>query len=287
MQKTIILGASGQLGNCIAKVAQQRGISDILFPSEQEADILASDQLRLLFEKEQPAFVVNCAAYTAVDKAEDDVEKARLINKVGPETIARLCQELGITMIHISTDFVFAGNVTKLLNEEDVAEPVSVYGATKLEGEQVIAQVLPQHIIIRTAWLYSEFGNNFVKTMQRLGRERDELGVIVDQIGTPTYGVDLAGIILDFITSDSTAYGTYHYSNEGAVSWYDFAQAIFEESGISVRVKALRTDEYPTRAVRPSWSVMDKSKIRQTLGTPIPYWKESLKECIKALNSIE
>jgi dTDP-4-dehydrorhamnose reductase len=283
MKKTIILGASGQLGNCIAKVAGERGLTNVLFPSEQNANILSIDQLRILFESEQPAFVVNCAAYTAVDKAEDDVEKARLINKVGPQNIAQLCQEFNCTLIHISTDFVFAGNQTKLLNEQDIAEPVSVYGLTKLEGELAIAETLPQHIIIRTAWLYSEFGNNFVKTMQRLGRERDELGVIVDQIGTPTYGVDLAGIILDFINQDGVEYGTYHYSNEGAVSWYDFAQTIFEESNIVVRVKPLRTDEYPTRAMRPSWSVMDKSKIRQTLGTAIPYWKESLKKCIAAI----
>lgn len=283
MKKTIILGASGQLGNCIARVADERKLNHILFPAESEADILAPDVLRALFEKESPAYVVNCAAYTAVDKAEEDVDRARLINKTGAANIAEICRDMKITMIHVSTDFVFQGNQTKLLNELEPTTPINIYGITKLEGEQVIKEILPEHFIIRTAWLYSEFGNNFVKTMQRLGRERDELGVIVDQIGTPTYGVDLAGIILDFISSESNAYGIYHYSNEGAVSWYDFAQAIFELSDIQVKVKAVRTDEYVTKAVRPSWSVMDKTKIRKVLGTPVPYWRDSLKRCIEAI----
>lgn len=283
MHKTIILGASGQLGNCIARVAKEKQLDNILFPAESEANILSPELLKELFEKEKPVYVVNCAAYTAVDKAEEDIEKARLINKTGAGNIAALCREYNVTMIHVSTDFVFAGNQPKLLNENDPAEPLNIYGITKLEGEQVIAEILPEHFIIRTAWLYSEFGNNFVKTMQRLGRERDELGVIVDQVGTPTYGVDLAGVILDFITSGSKAYGVYHYSNEGAVSWYDFAQTIFELSGIQVKVKAVRTDEYVTKAVRPAWSVMDKSKIRQTLGVHVPYWRDSLKHCIEIL----
>ncbi len=283
MHKTIILGASGQLGNCIARVAKEKQLDNILFPAESEANILSPELLKELFEKEKPVYVVNCAAYTAVDKAEEDIEKARLINKTGAGNIAALCREYNVTMIHVSTDFVFAGNQPKLLNENDPAEPVNIYGITKLEGEQVIAEILPEHFIIRTAWLYSEFGNNFVKTMQRLGRERDELGVIVDQVGTPTYGVDLAGVILDFITSGSKAYGVYHYSNEGAVSWYDFAQTVFELSGIQVKVKAVRTDEYVTKAVRPAWSVMDKSKIRQTLGVHVPYWRDSLKHCIEIL----
>lgn len=283
MHKTIILGASGQLGNCIARVAKEKQLDNILFPAESEANILSPELLKELFEKEKPVYVVNCAAYTAVDKAEEDIEKARLINKTGAGNIAALCREYNVTMIHVSTDFVFAGNQPKLLNENDPAEPVNIYGITKLEGEQVIAEILPEHFIIRTAWLYSEFGNNFVKTMQRLGRERDELGVIVDQVGTPTYGVDLAGVILDFITSGSKAYGVYHYSNEGAVSWYDFAQTVFELSGIEVKVKAVRTDEYVTKAVRPAWSVMDKSKIRQTLGVHVPYWRDRLKHCIEIL----
>jgi dTDP-4-dehydrorhamnose reductase len=283
MKKTIILGASGQLGNCIARVAEERKLNNIMFPAESESDILSPDALRVLFEKENPAYVVNCAAYTAVDRAEEDVDKARMINKTGAANIADICRDLKITMIHVSTDFVFQGNQTKLLNELDPTTPINIYGITKLEGEQVIQEILPEHFIIRTAWLYSEFGNNFVKTMQRLGRERDELGVIVDQVGTPTYGVDLAGIILDFISSESKAFGIYHYSNEGAVSWYDFAQAIFELSNIQVTVKAVRTDEYVTKAVRPSWSVMDKTKIRKVLGTPVPYWRDSLKRCIEAI----
>ena len=174
-------------------------------------------------------------------------------------------------------------SVPSLLDEDSLAHPISMYGLTKLEGEKAITDLLPEHYIVRTAWLYSEFANNFMKTMIRLGTERDSLGVIADQIGSPTYGVDLAGALLDIIASDKKAYGIYHYSNEGAISWYDFAKAIFELGNIEVKVKPLKTSEYPTKAARPAFSAMDKTKIKTTFGIEVPYWRDSLKVALLGL----
>ncbi|AEI51002.1 dTDP-4-dehydrorhamnose reductase [Runella slithyformis] len=280
---TIVLGASGQLGQCLKEVAQRKNVTTIGFPDEREGNILDRAQLERLFEKERPRYVINCAAYTAVDKAEDETDLAAAINRTGAENVAIACRAVGAVLIHISTDFVFEGNRPALLNENDPAEPVSVYGLTKLQGEQAIAGQLPEHFILRTSWLYSEFANNFVKTMLRLGKDREELGVIVDQVGSPTYAIDLAEAILTIISSESTAYGTYHYSNEGAISWYDFAKTIFELAHYSVRVKPLKTSEYPTKARRPAFSVMDKSRIKETLSISVPYWKDSLKACLSVL----
>lgn len=281
--KTLVLGASGQLGHCIAKVATERQFTDIIFPDEQSANILDNEQLNQLFSKHKPTYVINCAAYTAVDKAEDEVEIARKVNAEGAVNIAKACAAHQVTLIHISTDFVFEGKQTGVLTEADIAEPVNVYGLTKLEGEQQVSEVLPEHFILRTSWLYSEFGNNFVKTMLRLGKERESLGVIVDQVGSPTYAIDLAGAILDIIASDSKAYGIYHYSNEGVTSWYDFAKAIFDISGTVVKLNPVKTSEYVTKAVRPPYSVMDKSKIKATFGIEIPYWRDSLGVCVDRL----
>ena len=279
----LVLGGTGQLGQSLQKVASERGISEIVFADEIKGNILDKAVLTALFEETKPTYVINCAAYTAVDKAEDDVALARLINKDGAANIAELCVQFGATMLQVSTDFVFEGNVPGMLDETMPAEPIGIYGLTKLEGEQEVARILSAHYIVRTSWLYSEFANNFMKTMVRLGTERDELGIIVDQVGTPTYAVDLAGALLDIIASEKQAYGIYHYSNEGAVSWYDFAQAIFEIGKIEVRVKALKTSEYPTKAARPAYSVMDKTKIKTTFGISVPYWKESL---VKAMGEI-
>lgn len=285
--KTLVLGASGQLGHCLAKVAAEKNFTAIVFPDEQSANILNALQLDKLFSEHQPTHVINCAAYTAVDKAEDDVEIARKVNAEGAVNIAKACAAHQATLIHISTDFVFEGKQTGVLTETDVAEPINVYGLTKLEGEQQLAAVLPAHFILRTSWLYSEFGNNFVKTMLRLGKERESLGVIVDQVGSPTYAIDLAGAILDIISSGSEAYGIYHYSNEGVTSWYDFAKAIFDISGTSVQVNPVKTSEYVTRAVRPPYSVMDKSKIKGTFGLEIPYWRDSLVQCLNRLRDAD
>ena len=283
MENIIVFGASGQLGNCLKKVAEEKEITTIYFPVEAEANILDIAAIKSLFEKYKPAFAINCAAYTAVDKAEDDIELARKINKTGAENLALACKEHGATLVHVSTDFIFKGDTPHPLVEDDVAEPISIYGLTKLEGEQDVIKILDQHYIIRTSWLYSEFGNNFVKTMLKLGAERDMLKIIADQVGTPTYGIDLAGCILDIITSNKKEYGVYHYSNEGVTSWYDFAKGIFDLSATNVKVLPIRTSEYPTKATRPSYSVMDKSKIKSTFDIEIPYWRDSLAICIERL----
>ncbi|TDE09552.1 dTDP-4-dehydrorhamnose reductase [Dyadobacter psychrotolerans] len=281
--KIVVLGASGQLGSCLNKVAEERNISDISFPSEQDGNILDTKLLDKLFEAEKPEFVINCAAYTAVDKAEDEQDICRKVNREGAANIAQACVKYNATLIHISTDFVFKGDVPMLLSETDPAEPENIYGLTKLEGEQDITRILQKHFTIRTSWLYSEYGNNFVKTMLRLGKERDSLGVIVDQVGSPTYAIDLAGAVLDVIESGSKAYGIYHYSNEGVTSWYDFAKTIFDLSGTKVILNPVKTSEYITKAVRPAYSVMDKSKIKTTLGIKIPYWRDSLIVCISRI----
>lgn len=282
--KILVFGGVGQLGTCIEKVSKERGLNSLVYLDEIEGNILDLDLLQELFQKEAPKFVINCAAYTAVDKAEDDFELCERINKDGAENLARLCREFNTTLIHISTDFVFEGNIPKLLNEQDIANPINVYGRTKLDGELKISEVLDKHFIIRTSWLYSEFASNFVKTMRKLGSEREELGVIVDQVGTPTYAIDLAGAILDIIIIDNEEYGVYHYSNEGVTSWYDFAKGIFDLSSTVVKLNPIPGAAYPTKAMRPAFSVMDKSKIKKTFGIAIPYWRDSLVRCINELN---
>lgn len=281
--KILVLGASGQLGQCLKKVAAERNINNISFPDESIANILDTAVLQTLFAEEKPGHVINCAAYTAVDKAEDDVELCRKINKDGALNIAQLCKEYKATLIHVSTDFVFKGDRPELLKEDDLAEPINIYGLTKLEGEQDVINTLEEHFILRTSWLYSEYANNFVKTMLKLGADRDELNVIADQIGTPTYAIDLAGAILSIIESGQKDYGVYHYSNEGITSWYDFAVGIFELSDTKIKVKPIPTSQYPTRAIRPKFSVMDKTKVKTIFNLEIPYWRDSLKVCIERL----
>jgi dTDP-4-dehydrorhamnose reductase len=279
----LVLGGTGQLGQCLQRVASERNITLITFADEVVGNILDMEVLEKLFTHEKPAFVINCAAYTAVDKAEDEVDLARRINRDGAENIAKLCAKFDTTMLQISTDFIFEGNIPRLLTETDPTAPLSVYGLTKLEGEKAVEAILKKHYIVRTAWLYSEFAGNFMKTMLRLGTERDSLGIIADQVGSPTYGVDLASALLDMIASNKIAYGIYHYSNEGAISWYDFAQAIFELGKVDVTVNPLKTSEYPTKATRPAFSVMDKTKIKTTFGIKVPYWRDSLKIAINKL----
>ena len=283
MQTTLVFGASGQLGQCLAHVAEAKSLAGVVFPPEAQANILNPGGLRELFAQHRPAYAINCAAYTAVDKAEDEPDLAQRVNCEGVANLARLCGEFGTTLLQISTDFVFAGTGNQPLVETDEAAPISVYGRTKLAGEQVIPPLTSQYFILRTSWLYSEYANNFVKTMLRLGRERDELKIIWDQLGTPTYAIDLAGCILHIVESQSTAYGIYHYSNEGVTSWYDFATAIFELSGTAVKTLPIRTAEYPTKATRPAYSVMDKSKVKQALGVAIPHWRVSLQTCLGRL----
>ncbi|MFC4209952.1 dTDP-4-dehydrorhamnose reductase [Pedobacter lithocola] len=285
MSKILIIGAGGQLGQCLKTVAERRGIQDIVFPSENEGNILETDLLNALLEREKPSYVINCAAYTAVDKAEDEVELSKAVNETGAGYLASACKANQAVLVHVSTDFVFEGNEVKLLKEDDVAKPINVYGVTKLGGEQAVASVLDEHFILRTSWLYSEYANNFVKTMLKLGAERDELGIIADQVGTPTYAIDLANAIFDIIASGKKSYGVYHYSNEGVTSWFDFAKAIFDISETVVKVNPIPGSAYPTKAQRPAFSVMDKSKIKNEFNLNIPYWRTSLVECISKINN--
>lgn len=284
MDKILVIGAGGQLGQCLKTVVAQRNIANVHFPEEGAANILDITALTILFKEIEPAYVINCAAYTAVDKAEDEPELAREVNEIGAKNLAVLCKANQATLIHISTDFVFEGNEIKLLKEEDEAKPINVYGLTKLDGEKSITILWPQHIILRTSWLYSEYGNNFVKTMLNLAQVKDELNIIADQVGTPTYAMDLAHVIIDIIVHPVKKYGIYHYSNEGVTSWYDFAKAIFTLGQAKIKVSPIPTSAYPTKAKRPHFSVMDKGKIKTDYGVQVPYWLDSLKACINALS---
>lgn len=286
MGKILIIGAGGQLGQCLKTVAERRGITEVIFPAETNANILDQPGLNLLLATEKPAFVINCAAYTAVDKAEDELELAKAVNETGAANLALACASNQATLVHVSTDFVFEGNVVKLLTENDEAKPINVYGQTKLDGEKAVIALLKEHFIIRTSWLYSEYANNFVKTMLKLGAERDVLNIIADQVGTPTYAIDLANAIFDIILLDSKSYGVYHYSNEGVTSWFDFAKAIFDISETDVNANPIPGSAYPTKAIRPAFSVMDKSKIKTTFNIAIPYWRDSLVKCIEKLKEI-
>lgn len=285
MGKNIVFGGAGQLGSCLNNVAGHGNHSNLFFPDEAKADILNLESLEKLFEEEKPHFVINCAAYTAVDKAEDEVQLARLINKDGAQNLAALCKKHGAVLIHISTDFVFEGISVLPQNEEAPTNPISVYGLTKLEGELAIADTLDEYFIFRTSWLYSEYGNNFVKTMLKLGQEREELKVIADQFGSPTYAIDLANVIVNIIENNNTSYGLYHYSNLGIATWYDFAKAIFELSGTDVKVIPIPSADYVTNARRPEFSIMDKSKAENTLSLKIPQWHDSLKNCLEKINN--
>ena len=273
----LVTGANGQLGNELRLLLGDSAV----YVDRDELDITDEDAVRAFFAEQGFEYVINCAAYTAVDKAEDDFEAADRINRLGPALLAKY----GRRIIQVSTDYVFDGTAHLPYKEDDVANPTSVYGSTKLAGEEAVLAEAETAVVIRTAWLYSSFGANFVKTMRRLGAERDSLGVIFDQVGTPTYAADLAAAIVAILPQIKA--GTkevYHYSNEGVASWYDFACAIMAESGLPCAVRPLETSEYPTRAVRPAYSVLNKSKIRRDFGLTIPHWMDGLKRCIAKLN---
>jgi dTDP-4-dehydrorhamnose reductase len=286
MGNTIVFGAAGQLGQSLQKVAQQKSLTNFHFLPKTEANILEVKALENTFARYQPTYLINCAAYTAVDKAEDEPEAAYQINHDGVENLSRLCRDYNTTLLQVSTDFVFAGTGYLPLSETDETSPVNVYGQSKLAGEQVIPNHLENYFIIRTSWLYSEFGNNFVKTMLRLGQEKPELKIIWDQVGTPTYAVDLAACLVHIVETENRHFGLYHYSNEGLTSWYDFAQNIFTLSQTPVKAIPVRTAEYFTKATRPTYSVLDKAKIKNNLAIQIPHWQDSLIKCLTNLNKI-
>lgn len=278
----IVTGASGQLGQALQSIANQYVDIDFKFYSSSELNITDLEQCKAVFEKVKPDFCINAAAYTTVDKAESEKDKAQLINVDGARNLAKACKENNTVLLHISTDFIFDGTATKPYSEESIPNPNSVYGQTKLDGEKAIQAVLDHHFIIRTSWVYSEFGNNFMKTMLRLGSERESLSVVEDQIGTPTNAIDLAKALLKIITSCDTEFisashfGVYNFSNEGQCSWYDFAKKIFEINNIQINLKPIPTASYPTPAKRPAYSVLDKTKIKSVFGVEIKSWESSL-----------
>ena len=279
----LITGCNGQLGNEMQLLEKQHAEHTYYNTDVHELDITNQQAIETFCSEHHIDGIVNCAAYTAVDKAEENVELCELLNATAPGYLAEAMGRRGGWMIQISTDYVFDGTNHRPYVETDPVCPNSVYGCTKLAGEQAVMRLCPQSMVIRTAWLYSTFGNNFVKTMIRLGKEKSELGVIFDQIGTPTYAHDLAVAIFAAISQGVTP-GIYHFSNEGVISWYDFAKAIHRIAGIEgCRVRPLHTAEYPTPASRPHYSVLDKTKIKQTYHLEIPYWETSLENCIKQL----
>ena len=287
----LITGCNGQLGNEMQLLAKRNPqhkyfLTDIVIPEGLDAsvlDITNRNDVEAFITDNRIDCIVNCAAFTAVDKAEESVDLCRRLNADAPGILAGAVARRGGSIIQISTDYVFDGTAHIPYTEEAATCPNSVYGATKLEGEKAVMAACDNYMIIRTAWLYSTFGNNFVKTMIRLGKEKPSLGVIFDQVGTPTYARDLAVAIMTAINKGVVP-GIYHFSNEGVISWYDFTKAIHRIAGINnCTVTPLHTSEYPTPAARPHYSVLDKTKIKQTYGIEIPYWEESLRECVQKL----
>lgn len=290
-QATILVtGASGQLGQELQQLASTTTLFKWIFTSRKELNIVNRHEVAAFFKLHKIDYCINCAAYTAVDKAETEREKAFETNATAVAFLAKQCSIDHVPLIHISSDYVYHNRQNRPLLEKDKTKPQGIYALSKLEGEQKAQAIHQQCMIIRTSWVYSSFGGNFVKTMLRLGKERDSLNIVFDQIGTPTYARDLGQAILDILTkihtkqvSKQTLSGIYNYSNEGVTSWFDFAKAIFELKNISCSTAPIESKEYPTPAKRPTYSVMNKSKIKKTFGLTIPHWQDSLKDCLVML----
>ncbi|MAZ73608.1 MAG: dTDP-4-dehydrorhamnose reductase [Flavobacteriaceae bacterium] len=286
MQHILVFGGDGQLGQSLQKVTTTSDKECVYhFFGKQEANLLNCDSLDLLFQKYKPTHIVNCAAYTGVDKAEEETENAFSINCLGAENIASLCKTYDSCLIQISTDFVFAGTKAAPLKEIDPTHPIGIYGKSKLKGEEAVKNIGCCYFIVRTGWLYSEFGNNFLKTMLRLGETKKSLNVVSDQVGTPTYAVDLAYFIKYLIAHDKKGREIYHFSNDGVASWYDFAHEIFSQAQLDVKVAPIPTEKYPTLAKRPLYSVLSKEKLINDFNYPLSHWKDSLRQCLTYLNS--
>ena len=281
--KLLITGAYGQLGNEMRVALQRYQQLQPIFTDVDTLDICNRDAIEALVTKEQPDFIVNCAAYTAVDKAEDDEALCNKINCDAVRNLGVVAQAHGVRMVHVSTDYVFDGLGHVPYTEDMPVAPNTVYGKTKLAGERALTEVCPDAVIVRTAWLYSGFGINFVKTMLRLGSERDSLKVVFDQIGTPTYAADLAEAILKIVTAERFVPGIFHFTNEGVCSWYDFTTMIFRLAGIDCPVSPIESKDYTYRTPRPFYSVLNKAKIKSTYGITIPYWVDGLERCLKVL----
>ena len=280
----LVTGSNGQLGSEIKSISSDYSYN-FFFTDRNNIDITSKDSIKEFCQTNSINVIINCAAYTAVDKAQSDIENADLVNRKAVKKLSIVAKELNIKLIHISTDYVFDGKNFKPYVEEFQTNPQSVYGKTKLDGENELLDINPLNsIIIRTSWVYSYYGNNFVKTMLRLGKEKEELGVIFDQVGTPTYAKDLAITILDIIPQiENSKVEIYNYSNEGVLSWYDFAKEIMKMAKLNCKVKAIETYQYPTPAKRPHFSLLNKSKIKSKFNLEIPYWKDGLDDCLKRL----
>ncbi len=286
MSTILVTGANGQLGNEMRNLSSTDPANRYLFTDVQELDITDLARVQAFLSENTVDYIVNCAAYTAVDKAESDIELCRKINAFAVENLAKASAAIGARMIHVSTDYVYSGTHYMPYVESDAVAPTSVYGVTKLEGEQLLLAANPASVILRTSWLYSPYGNNFVKTMLRLGREREKLSVVFDQVGTPTYAADLAAAIVTILNAPEFIPGIYNFSDEGVCSWYDFTLTIHRMAGIDTcRVSPIDTADYPSAATRPFYSVMNKKKIKATYGVKIPHWEESLQKCIAILEN--
>lgn len=288
----LVTGANGQLGQSLQFVAHKFPLLKFVFCNSKELDITNIENVTAVFKKTQPHYCINAAAYTAVDKAETESTIAKNINVSGVENLALLCKKHTTVLFHISTDFVFDGTKKEPYTETDPTNPIGVYGQTKLEGEKILQATWHKHFIIRTSWVYSQFGHNFLKTMLHLASERDEVSIVNDQIGSPTYAVDLAENILNILTfieknkkdnKEENLFGIYNFSNKGICSWYDFASSIFSLDNASIQTHAISTEQYPTPAKRPKFSVLDTTKIQTTFPVIITPWQESLKKCFALL----
>jgi dTDP-4-dehydrorhamnose reductase len=284
-EKPVILvtGSNGQLGKELKELESSYPQFEFIFLSREDLPIHHFELVRNFFKGTHPQYLINCGAYTAVDRAESEKELAFQVNAEAVGVLAAICNENNCQFIHISTDYVFDGTATTPYKEDSPTNPQGVYGTSKLEGEKQALQLNPDSVIIRTSWVYSEFGKNFVKTMLKLMCEKDELNVVNDQFGSPTYAADLAEAIMQIVPQSATHGGIYHYSNNGIINWYDFALAIKAISGSNCKINPIPTSQYPTPAKRPAYSVLDKTKIQQTFGIELKDWKESLAVCISRL----
>lgn len=286
--KILITGCNGQLGQEMRNVLEAEYPGNTLYTDIAELDLTDAKAVAAYVADNDITHIVNCAAYTAVDRAEEEKAMCTAVNVDAVKNIANAADAVGAKVVHVSTDYVFDGTAYRPYSESDKVNPISQYGTTKRTGETALLALAPESIIVRTGWLYSPYGKNFVKTMRQLGRNNKEIKVVADQIGTPTYALDLAKAIYKILRSHQWVQGVYHFSDMGVCSWYDFARAVMDMSGITTcRVNAIPTEEYPTVARRPYYSVLNKSRIRDTYDVEIPYWRDSLQDCIKRLDEIE
>ena len=285
MKKILVTGANGQLGQCLQKISSQFEEFEFIFTDSETLDITIKEEVNDFFWQNAPDFCINAAAYTAVDLAETDVEKAFLVNADGTENLAEACAENNAQFIHVSTDYVFDGENNLAYTEEDFTNPLGVYGASKLAGDELALEVNPCSVILRTSWVYSEFGKNFVKTMLNLFATKDELNIVADQFGQPTNANDLAEAIMKIIKSEKITPGIFNFSNLGRISWFDFAEKIAELSKAKIKLNAIETSQYPTPAKRPKNSVLDLDKISKTYAIQLKPWEESLEDCVQILQN--